>query len=331
MKKLSIFAVVLASIVGFSACSSDDVGESQTPASKVVAHAVFSMQMGGGASTRATMDSNTLKWRVGDKLILASNGQINGTITCTEITGDGTGTFSGSINNFTPNGVNLYYLGDRDVSSMNPVFDFSVQQGSTDVVCNYILLKKIGLQLVEQLDGSYAPNGKVEMDAITSLLNLNLEHDGTPSTGYLAKAAWIKGLKNQISVNLANGEITASYINKAIPVTSSGTDNQLTRISPLTSEEYSNTFIIGVIPQYATDISIRVDYHSEDGDNIETLWNNINWNIGEGKNFVTNWTEQGDLEIVEVSSRTGYPGQAVDTGENNDGYDHKTGYNGSDV
>ena len=211
MKKLSFFAVALMACLGFSACSSDDFAPNvNSEGLTVVSHAKMVMTFGDGAETRATYTDGTgvFAWAVGDKIVVASNGQINGVITCTSAT-SGTGTFEGALNDFTPESVNLFYLGGEEATSMAPTIDFSTQTGD---VTKFVVLKKTGLALTKNSDGDYVPSGNddVKMTPVTSILNLDLTCSATGVSGKNAYKATLSDVRNSLTINLASGEVTVS-------------------------------------------------------------------------------------------------------------------------
>lgn len=325
---IAVLALSVLLLVG-SSCTKQ--GSDPQP-EKVVARAGFSMGVGekdGG--TKASVSGGYLNWQTGDLIVMASNGQINGTLVCTSVDGDGSATFSGEITNFTPAGVNLYFLGNRNVDGMTPQFDFSLQQGNIANAANYVFLKKTGVVLKEVADHSWEPENNVAFEGMTSLLTLNLAPAGSPATnGGIATSAKIDGLKNCMTVDLATGAVTPTFV-KMLDGT---TDNVTTSVSPSGTANYSNSYVIAVIPQNAPDLAMSVNYLNTDGSTETTQWSGINWNMTykAGKTIITDWTGAGKAPtIVESSLKGGYSGVAVEGGENADGLNHKGGYGGANA
>lgn len=320
------FSVLL--LVG-SSCTKQ---ESAPQPEKVVARADFSMEVGeNDGGTKASVSDGFLNWQTGDLIVMASNGQINGTLVCTSVDGDGSATFSGEITNFTPAGVNLYFLGNRNVDGMTPQFDFSLQQGNIANAANYVFLKKTGVILKEVTDHSWEPEGSVVFEGMTSLLTLNLAPANSPAAkGGIATSAKIDGLKNCMTVDLATGDVTSSYVKML-----GGTDdNTVTTVSPRYVGELSNSYVVAVIPQNASGLAMNVNYLNTDGSTETTRWSGINWDMTDkaGKTISTDWTSAGKTPtIVESSLKGGYSGVAVEGGENADGLNHKGGYDGVNV
>ena len=332
--RLALFSTLFLGVVS---CSQDSDSMQPEPAAKVVSEASFSMTVGedSGSQTRAALSGNTLNWQVGDRLVMASNGQINGTLTCTEVNGStGVATFNGNITNFTPAGVNIYFLSNREAGSMTPSFDFSMQNGTAQSASNFVFLKKTGVVLAETSEGSgeYAPTATINFDCMMTLLTLTLNPDGSPAAktpGTVATGVSINGMKNVMQINLADGTVTSSYA-KQLDGT---TDNTVTTVAPTSIMEYTTEYLMAVIPQNATDLTMRVDYLKPDASTETTLWSNINWDLSEkaGRKVSTNWTGDKAPTIVETSAKNGYSGSAVEGGENADGQSHKGGYGGANV
>ena len=263
---------------------------------------------------------------------MASNGQINGTLVCNSVDVTGKAFFSGTITDFTPAGVNLFFLGNKAADGMNPEFDFSKQSGTMDKAASYLFLKKTGVKLKESATpGVYEAEGSIAFEGITSLLNVDLAPTGSPGAdGALATSMQINNLKNAFSINLADGSVTPSFVKAA----DGTTDVTVTTVTPSNIMQYSNSYSIFVIPQQADNLTMRVDYLASDGSTMTTQWSNINWNMTEMAGMIigTDWTADGKVpNILGNSMKGGYSGQAVEGGENADRQNHKGGYNGATV
>ena len=276
MKKLSFFAVALMVCLGFSACSSDDFAPNvNSEGLTVVSHAKMVMTFGDGAETRATYTDGTgeFSWTArvveddvvtqeGDKIIVASNGQINGVIECTSKDGNN-GVFEGDLNNFTPESVNLFYLGGEEATSMAPTIDFSTQTGD---VTKFVVLKKTGLALTKNGDGDYEPSGTVAMDAVMSVLNIDL------GSTYGASATKVKltGVKNTLTISLATGDVTL------------GTGSIAYTLEP------SETSCTVCVPAQTSSIGLNAYY-----DNTAYAWSNVALNAEAKKKVSIDVTEAG--------------------------------------
>lgn len=326
-------AIALAATLSVLFSCTKQEGSPAEPSGEVVARADFSMSVGSDASsTRASVSGDCLYWQVGDKIVMASNGQINGTLVCTEVDGGDKASFSGEITNFTPAGVNFYFFSNREVDGMNPVFDLSLQNGDPASVAAYAFLKKTGVPLVEDAENSYAPASDVAFEGITSLLTLTLDPAGSPAAtpGTVATSVTINGLKNCLSVNLADGSVTPAFAK----MLDGSTDRTVTSVTPTGVAKYSNSYVMAVVPQNASGLTMIVSYLKSDGSTAITQWSGINWDMSgkAGKNIRTGWTGDGKVPtILETNLKSGYSGQAVEGGENADGQSHKAGYGGVTV
>ena len=329
-KGSSLAALFVAALFGLSSCQKDRT-DSPVQSPEVVALADFSMAVEGpGASTKASVSDGFLYWQVGDKIVMASNGQINGTLVCNSVDASNVASFSGTITDFTPAGVNLFFLGNKAADGMNPEFDLSKQSGTMDKAASYLFLKKTGVKLEETTPGVYQASESVAFEGVTSILNVGLAPNGSPGAdGALATSVQINNLKNAFSINLADGSVTPSFIKAA----DGTTDVKVTTVAPSNVMQYSNSYCIAVVPQNATNLTMRVDYLASDGSTETTQWSDINWDMTDlgGKIISTDWEGGKAPTIVESSMKGGYSGQAVEGGENADGQNHKGGYNGATV
>ena len=64
-----------------------------------------------------------------------------GTLSCTQVSGSGEALFEGTLTDFSPRRVNLFYLGNRSVNTLTPTFDFSVQRGTVQDLVKYLFLE----------------------------------------------------------------------------------------------------------------------------------------------------------------------------------------------
>lgn len=314
-------------LMGLAACSGDDDAlqpQPQTPV--VVSHAYVSVSTGEGAATRADVSDNTLNWQAGDKVVAYSNGQVNGTLVCSEVDGSGKALFKGELSNFAPASVNLFFLGNRSVSSGRSLtVDFSSQNGSTSGLVGYLFLAKTGV-VFEELGSAdevgllYKVAEDVVFEALTSIMELTLSGDGTPSTrDYKAKSVKVAGLQNQLTVNFATGEVTTGQTN----------DEGIITVRPTSAATYADTYYMAVIPSADNnEVSMTIAYQDGGtGSKIVTL-SNLDWSsMAEGSYYFLNWEEK---EPMPVSSKSGYNGASVD-GSRGDGQSTKNGYNGQNA
>ncbi len=337
-KCLVVMASIAALPVLFS-CQKEESG-SVEPAMEVVANADIVMSAGKeDSSTKAYVAGGFLNWEIGDKIVMVSNGQINGTLVCTTV--DNTnkkGTFSGSISNFTPASVNFFYLGNKEVDSVNPTFDLSLQTGVLSNAANHLYFKNTNVALTDTEGNKvYKPSETVTFEGMVALLTLTLDPAGSPAdpadlekVGTLASAVTINGLMNAMSIDLRTGNPTPVFAK----MLNGTTDKTTTTVSPTNRMNYANSYVIAVVPQDAQNLTMSVNYLKPDGSTETTQWSNINWNMTEcsGKAIITDWTTSGKAPtIVEASAKLGYGGVAVEGGENADGENHKGGYDGSNV
>ena len=313
--------------------------EPAEPAMEVVAKADIVMSAGKeDSSTKAYVEDNYLYWEVGDKIVMVSNGQINGTLVCTAVNPTTLkGTFSGTISNFTPASVNFFYLGNKEVDSVDPTFDLSLQTGVLSNASRYLYFKRTGVSLTNTGGNVYKPSGPVTLDGMVALLTLKLDPAGSPAdpadlekVGTLASAVTINDLKNAMRINLTDGTVTPVFAK----MFNGTTDKTTTTVSPTNRMNYANSYVIAVVPQNAAGLTMSVDYLKPDGSTETTQWSNINWNMTEcgGVAIHTDWTSDGKTPtIVEASAKLGYGGVAVEGGENADGENHKGGYTGGNV
>lgn len=310
-------------LLGMVSCSKAAEEPAQEADSSIVvpaAHISLQAQLGDG--TKASYADRILSWQEGDQLLVYSNGQVNGTLVCTGVDGSGKGTFSGEVTNFAPASVNVFFLGNRSVAAdaHSLTVDFSAQTGAVMNLPSYILLKSTEVEYTEISAGTYAPAAPVDMDALVSILNLKLDYTGTPgAAGYKAKNVTINGLKNQITVNFADGTVSTGSINEG-----------RTTVVPVKVGDYSLSYLMGVIPDESNKaLTVKVGYQDDGVGTSFALWTGVDWSgMAVGRYYWTNWAGKN---LVQPSAKNGYNGDAVTGGENTDGTNHKGGYSGSNA
>lgn len=314
--------------VGFSSCSREETPI--VPELKVVSSAEVSFEVGDDAQTKALYDAGVLYWQEGDQLVLYSNNNINGTLSCTSVDGSGKATFSGTITNFTPEAINVYFFCNKPVDSDKPAFDFSLQNGNAASVSQYSFLKSVGVEFVEAGEHQYKAADKLQFQALTSILNISVDNaDGPVPVGTKAHSVMIDGLKNQMTVNLETGDVSSNFVKSPdLGISDQQEDYTMTKIYPRYKSNLSTNYLVALIPQNATAVTMVINYNDGSYNGLKTYWENISWDIAEGSSYTTDWSRQGGLSIVGVSQKTGYAGVAIDTGENADGTSHKGGYDG---
>lgn len=329
-------------LLGLVSCNkvTDVPATEDTPSVVPVAHVSMQAQMGN--ATKATYDARKLSWQVGDQLLIYSNGKVNGTLVCTAVDGDGKGTFSGEVTDLAPASVNVYFLGNRTVASNDHItVDFSSQTGLAENLPAFILLKKTGIEYVDQGGGVYAPAAAVDMEALVSILELKLDYEGTPgygtdgTDGLGAESVTITGLKNQITVNFADAKVTFDIINEGRTTVAPIPDASIADL-PTRYAVYGKSYLMGVIPSAEnTSITVRVNYFNYDYDLKKRLstqlamWTGVNWSAMAADTYY--WTNWAGKNLVQANAKAGYDGIAVTGGENAYGKDRKNGYNGTDV
>ena len=326
--KALLSAPALMLLLGLVSCNKE-AGSPEVKQLRVVDRAVVTTSLGGGNATKADFDNTSGKftWQAGDRIVMVSNGQINGTLTCSSNEG-GFATFTGEVEQFTPESVNLYFLGNNSVSEMSPVFDFSAQSGSVAKSSSYIFFKVTGVELTTTDEENYSPKVEPTFEKITSFITMNFDVPAISGqeAGTKVKSVKIDGLDNRLCLDLATGDIRHDYMKNSL-----GGENVTTTINPGGAANYGTEYLLAVIPQEANDLTIRVEYVSNDGSGTTTtLWNGIDWNVAEGTNYTTDWSKQ-EIVPAAVSDKGGYNGSAVSGGENADGKNHKGGYNGQSV
>lgn len=331
LKDCTLTAAFAALLISIPSCTKQSDGIETEPELEVVSHASFSMAVGDESNgTRASIDGSMFNWQVGDRIVMASNSQINGTLVCSNVDKNGRATFGGDINNFTPACVNLFFLGNKEPFGMNPVFDFSMQEGTAHCASGYVFLKMTGLVL-SGAGGTYFPAEPVRFEGMTTLLTLKLDPEGSPGTnkGVRPVSVGINGLMNCCGIDLSTGDLTPMFMK----MPDGNEDNTISTVSPGNYRDYSNNYMMAVIPQNAENITMSVTYLNPDGTYEYTMWSGINWDLSSkaGKSVYTNWEGGKAPVIVEPNFKSGYSGLSVDSDEDVDYNTPKNGYEGVSV
>ncbi|MBQ7609744.1 MAG: hypothetical protein IJU74_01445 [Bacteroidales bacterium] len=337
LKAFALAAGFTALLGGLSSCNKEAAVVPEA-ASDVVAHAVVQAKVGDrGAATKASLSSGyELSWGLGDKLVMVSNGCVNGTLVCTE---PGTpATFKGDVSQFTPSGVEFYFLGNHDASGIQSSFDLSTQNGTQAALVGFLFLKTASPVTLSKTSEEGDPEQKYELDGtvefnptpLAPILNLReldkvLKYAGMVETdeelvGVKATSVKIDGLKNVLKIDLATGTVSAGMSSKT----------SVTTISPASSADRANSYYMAVVPQNATGLTLQINYTGSEVPMI--IWPGINWNLStEGVSFYTDWSNQDTGGIGYLSTKGGYSGVTVEGGETADGLNNKGGYNGNNT
>lgn len=323
---------LLAVSLGAVSCQKEAANEE--PVKKVVNRGVVSFSIAGrGSDTKASIEGTTLKWQAGDQIVMASNGQINGVLSCTETTPEGQGTFTGEVSQFTPESVNFFFLGNQNVSGGSVAsLSFSSQDGKVLSLANkYTFLKMLDVRLEEpdpegdpyhyELSGS----SSLSMEQITGVKYINLTFDDIPDSpmmdgeervlGVRPTHVRFDGLRNTMKLNLNTGEYTVDYDSDKTPVEIS-----------VKSVDYADTYVLAILPQRAEGVEMTVNFT---GTSIsQKTWSGINWNVDPEFNgeYVTDWTRQS-LTQIAYTYKNGYGAGVIGDKETEDsGLTEKNGY-----
>ncbi len=281
-----------------------------------------------GSDTKAGYLVGKVSWEVGDQLVLHDGTQVLGTLQCSSADANGKGSFTGEVASFTTAEnytTNVWFLGNRSVSSNTLTVDFSSQNGTPSGVSSYIFLLKEGV--VFEKDGEiYKPSSTISFDRpFNAIMELRMSGSNGPAeqpgNGLKAKKITIEGLKNQLTLDLSAKSATAGYANAA-PYT--------TTVAPSSVPQYSDVYYLSVIPDAAnTGLSLKADYQDGGSGTIIVRWvNALDWSgMVAGKWYYTDWSTK---TAIQYSSKVGYNGQDVTGGENADG-NGKGGYSGTEV
>lgn len=278
-----------------------------------------------GSDTKAGYLAGKVSWEVGDQLVLHDGTQVLGTLQCYSADANGKGSFTGEVASFTSAAsytADVWFLGNRSVSSNTLTVDFSSQNGTPSGVSSYIFLLKE--DVVFEKDGEiYKPSSTISFaQSFNAIMELRMSGANGPAeqpgNGLKAKKITIEGLKNQLILDLSAKSATAGYANAA-PYT--------TTVAPSSVPQYSDVYYLSVIPDAAnTGLSLKADYQDGDTGTFTVRWIGLNWSaMVSGKWYYTDWSTK---TAIQYSSKVGYNGQAVTGGENADGKDRKGGYNG---
>ena len=281
-----------------------------------------------GSDTKAGYLADKVSWEVGDQLVLHDGTQVLGTLQCYSADANGKGSFTGEVASFTTAEnytTNVWFLGNRSVSSNTLTVDFSSQNGTPSGVSSYIFLLKEGV--VFEKDGeTYKPSSTISFDRpFNAIMGLRMSGANGPAeqpgNGLKAKKITIEGLKNQLTLDLSAKSATAGYANAA-PYT--------TTVAPSSVPQYSDVYYLSVIPDAAnTGLSLKSDYQDGDTGTFTVRWIGLNWStMVAGKWYYTDWSTK---TAIQYNSKVGYNGQDVTGGENADGKDVKGGYSGTEV
>ena len=338
LKAFALAAGLSAMLGGLSSCNKE-VAVVPEAASEVVAHAVVQAKVGDrGAATKASLSSGyELSWGLGDKLVMVSNGCLNGTLTCTEP--GSPATFKGDVSQFTPSGVEFYFLGNNDASGIQSSFDLSKQNGTQASLVGFLFLKTASPVTLSKTSEEGDPEQTYELDGtvefnptpLAPILNLTeldkvlyyagLVPDADESLlGVKATSVKIEGLQNVLKIDLASGTVSAGMSSKT----------NVTTVSPANTADRANSYYMVVVPQNATDLTLQINYTGSDVSMVS--WPGINWNLTTtGVSFYTDWSNQDTGGIGTISTKGGYSGVTVEGGETADGLTNKGGYNGSNT
>lgn len=291
--------------------------------------------------TKASYASRLQEWNVGDRLVATSinasgDWAICGTLSCIAVSGSAEATFEGTLTDFTPRRVNFFFLGNRDVDTLTPTFDCSVQRGTAADLVSYLFLELRDARL----EHASADVWTLDIDGdswawspLMSILTLDLTAEGTPgaTAGHggwnaLAKFVSLKGLRNAFRINLAGIDPSLT----PLPAENAQAAESSVMVSPF-SVHWARSYPVAIIPQTAT-LSMAVNYRDRAGSGTVT-WhysdtNDEGVNFRGGIHYKTSWTGDGFEIIGTLSSKNGYNAVNIDGGDNPDGTAAKNGYNG---
>ncbi|MBR1632473.1 MAG: hypothetical protein IJ686_01815 [Bacteroidales bacterium] len=334
LKACSLLAgSALVLLVGAASCQKEATGIEEG-GRKVVERGVVSLSMPvRGPETRASIEGTTLKWQAGDQLVMASNGQINGTLSCVSTTTDGQGTFTGEVSQFTPESVNLFFVGNQSVSGGAVAsLDFSSQDGKASTLANkFTFLKLLDIQLTE-VDPTGDPyhyeisgGSALHMEQITGIKYINLTFKDLPDSpmmdgeeevlGVRPTKVRFDGLRNRMKLDLTTGTYTVDFDVDRTPVI----------VSPK-AVDYADTYVMAVLPQKAEGVEMTVNFTGSS--TSQKTWSGINWNVKADASgeYITNWSLQS-LTQIGYSYKNSYGAGVVGESESmSDGLTGKNGY-----
>ncbi|MCR4566127.1 MAG: hypothetical protein K5651_08580 [Bacteroidales bacterium] len=281
-----------------------------------------------GSDTKAGYLAGKVSWEVGDQLVLHDGTQVLGTLQCISADASGKGSFTGEVASFSTDPsytVNVWFLGNRSVSSNTLTVDFSSQNGTPSGVSSYIFLLKEDV-VFNKGEDTYSPSSTISFaQSFNAIMELRMSGangpDEQPGNGLKAKKITIEGLKNQLTLDLAAKSATADYANAA---------PYATTVAPSSVSQYSDVYYLSVIPDAANNsLNITSDYQDGGTGTFAVGWKGVNWSsMVSGNWYYTDWTSK---TAAQYSSKVGYNGQAVTGGETADGKDGKSGYNGANA
>lgn len=320
-------ALLCTSLLGLWSCAEDekfeDVAGEANPLVVASAKVAVEVDDDGSADTRAIYDGRKSTWAVGDQLVAFSNGQVNGTLTCTSASGTAAA-FSGELKQFTPGYANFYFLGNRTISGSTATIDFSSQSGKLSDLGNHLLMKQTAVVLTdEDGDGTYVTASNLSLKPMLSVVRLNLAGAGTPAAqGYKGKQVKITGLTNQLTLDLAAGTPTAGY-----NVTAKA--DAITNVMATSASDYATEFYVAVLPHADnTNVTITAFYQSDGAGSQPVIVKGQNWSsMAPGKRYVATLSSKNPQP---VTSKSGYNGGSVE-GDRGDGMTTKGGYNGGNI
>ena len=316
-------------LLGTLSCTKATTDEPVREADSGAVPVKVSLWASRGDNTKAGFDGSTLSWEQGDKLVLFDGSAVVGTLSCTSTSASGAGYFSGeaALTGDAPE-VDVFFLGNRDVSGSSLTVDMSAQDGTASGVSKFTFLYcDDKVTFVPKGDSYVCEDGVTFTGSFNAFMKLTFSGGGCPpdspgERGYKAKNVTLEGLTNQLTINLASKTATVGYAN-ATPYK--------TTIAPGSVAKYANSYYLSVAPSTGnTSVTITADYQDGGTGTTTVKWESMNWGgVAAGSSwFYINWTTK---TFVQLSSKLGYYGQAVTGGENADSYSHKGGYNGSNA
>ena len=358
LKACTLFAGAAALLLGLGACNKAETDVPEEPL-LVVEHATVRAQVGDrGTATKASLDgddftSMTLNWAVGDKIVVVSNGIVNGTLTCKSLSGT-TGNFEGDISKFTPDAVTLYFLGNQSPNDVKATFDLSRQAGTMNELVGMLFLRTeigsvafvkeeeesasegsesyvlsgtvsfistpmIPILEIQNLDKALIKSGLVDADADENG-DVTDEEAEAALVGVKASSVKIEGLQNQLCVNLLTGEVSADMM----------PNTNLITVGPSRANDRANSYCLAVVPQNATGVKMQISYVGSDIPSL--MITDINWDMtSDSAHFTTDINEKTGLSFGSLSFKSGYSGNTVGGGERSDGLNSKNGYGGKTI
>ena len=349
-----LFAAASALLLGLGACNKEPSVD-PAEAKVVIPFARVQAKVGDlGDATKASLndDRDLLSWSVGDKLVMVSNGLINGTLTCTSLEGT-KGIFEGDMSKFNLD-VTLYFLGNQSANAVNATFDLSRQSGTADGLVNFLFLKtevgSVHLTDATPEDASegekkFELDGSVTFDPVpmlpffelrdmhTALIKAGYADDtdsdsnGIPDAleGVKTTSVTFHGLQNQLNINLLTGESSSSMVPNKDYVT----------ISPITAQR-ANTYYMAVAPQVAEEVRVEINYTGFPAAN-SIMMTGANWDMSDtSKGYYIDWnndqydsSNENSVSYGSIVFKGGYYAGTVGGGERADGLNIKNGYYGA--